>query len=133
MKYYKLVLLAFLLNISIASLNVLTTQSNLLNYQNTANDDWIDSVTDRSRLLNNTYGDTRLEDLADDPNESGNFRLGLSQLTEIFFYGTVGTYWMMLNLGLHPELAILFAAPFYLIYAIALIQFFSNRGFKGME
>ena len=87
-----------------------------------------------------TFGETEIEDLSDGATSGGVSPLqsvaALIGLGGIFFEGIKTSLTILpflMGYGIDPIIAMMIQGPIWLVYAVAVIQFFTGRSMKGLE
>lgn len=125
MKYYTIAMLAFLLSLSIATIQEL----DVMNYNQPYQKDWVDYVGGES-YQNQSYVTTTLESDTQDSSLS-DFRVGMNIFVKSLAYATVAMPWMLNSWGVPMPIAVLFSIPVWIIYCLGAAQLLLRFGLEG--
>lgn len=127
MRFYGIAMLIFLLNVSVLFVNEL----DIFYVTHQAQQDWFDDVN-QPELSNEEYIQTSVSSTTTDFG-FGDFVKGLWYFIKSLGLAIIGVPYVLVIFGLQPPYTYIFSLPVYLIYVVALAQFISNRGLKGMS
>lgn len=128
MKFISIVILLFLINVAASTINALNVVEG---YRIQPQDTFIEQST--QELINQEYfQSSAVQDTGTDLN-FGDFTKGLSIFVGSLALGIIAPFYLFIQFGLSPLLAVPLSTPIYLLYGIGLAQFISNRATRSMD
>lgn len=126
MKYLKITMFFFLLQVSISVINALAIVD--IEYQ--AQDDWFSSIDDE-QLADESYVQGNLDTTSDFG--FGDFIKGMWYFVKALGLGIISVPYTLGLFGLRAPFVYYFSVPVYFLYFLAIAQFIANRATKSMD
>lgn len=124
MRLYTLALFIFAFNLVIGVLNGAVENVNIQDYTG-----WTTKV---SNMVNETYLGDSAAPLSSGQEFGDVIKTG-GYMIQVLGYAVVAPGHYLHEFGMHSSLELIITMMMYLIYGVAIIQFFSNRSFKSNE